>query len=202
MAAPLTLVPTERRAPLDGALLSSFLEGCESAFCELVQRHERVVLQVVRRYARSPEEARDLAQRTFLRAFEASRRVLGATRFAEGSDAFPFRPWLLRIALNLGKNHHRQLRRWAPAPLTVIDCRAAQTPTALEQLLEEEKRRRVQAELLLLPRRQREVLGLRIDAGMSFADIALTLGITENNAKVHFHHAVKRLRCSLCREEV
>ena len=48
--------------------------------------------------------------------------------------------------------------------------------------------------VLRLPRRQREVLTLRIDGGLPFAEVATTLGITEGNAKTHFHYAVKRLR--------
>jgi RNA polymerase sigma-70 factor (ECF subfamily) len=48
--------------------------------------------------------------------------------------------------------------------------------------------------VLQLPRGQREVLTLRIDGDLPFAEIAEILGISENNAKVHFHHAVKRLK--------
>ena len=48
--------------------------------------------------------------------------------------------------------------------------------------------------MLLLPRRQREVLTLRIDAELPFADIAEALSITENAARVNFHHATQRLR--------
>jgi RNA polymerase sigma-70 factor (ECF subfamily) len=51
--------------------------------------------------------------------------------------------------------------------------------------------------VLALPRRQREVLSLRVDGGLPFRDIAETLGITENNAKVQFHHAVKRLKAQV-----
>ena len=47
--------------------------------------------------------------------------------------------------------------------------------------------------VLQLPRRQREVLTLRIDAGLPFAEVARTLGIDEGNARVHFHHAARRL---------
>lgn len=201
MAAPLRLVPHDKTAPTDGALLVSFLDGCETAFCQLVQRHEKLVLHVVRRYATSRDDARDLAQRTFLRAFQAAGRTLSPNRRA-AIEAFPLRAWLLRIALNLGRNHHRQRRRWAPAPLKAINGCATTSATALERLLEQEKQQRVRAEVLILPRRQREVLGLRIDAGLSFREIGEALGISETNAKVHFHHAVKRLRCSLCRENV
>jgi RNA polymerase sigma-70 factor, ECF subfamily len=52
----------------------------------------------------------------------------------------------------------------------------------------------VRRAVLTLPRRQREVFTLRIDGGLPFAEIAITLGISEGNAKSHFHYAVKRLR--------
>ena len=60
-----------------------------------------------------------------------------------------------------------------------------------------ERERSIQAAVLSLPRRQREVLTLRVDGGLPFRDIAETLGITENNAKVQFHHAVKRLKAEV-----
>ena len=52
-----------------------------------------------------------------------------------------------------------------------------------------------------MPRRQREVLTLRIDAELSFAELADALGITENAAKVTFHHATRRLRAALTTDE-
>jgi RNA polymerase sigma-70 factor (ECF subfamily) len=64
----------------------------------------------VRRYARDPDEARDLAQRAFLRAFQAARRA----RWLGGGPA-PFRAWLFRIAVNLGRNHVRDAVRWRRA---------------------------------------------------------------------------------------
>jgi RNA polymerase sigma-70 factor (ECF subfamily) len=48
--------------------------------------------------------------------------------------------------------------------------------------------------VLRLPSRQREVLTLRVDAELPFAEIAAVLDVTENAAKVAFHHATRRLR--------
>src|SRR5512143_1242852 len=62
------------RDQADARDLQAFLAGENAAFGALVRRHEPLVLSLVRRYARTPEDARDLAQRTFLRAFEAVRR--------------------------------------------------------------------------------------------------------------------------------
>jgi len=63
-----------------------------------------------------------------------------------------------------------------------------------ERLEAEQRRRLVRAALDALTRRQREVFALRVDGELPFAEVARALGIPENNAKVHFHHAVRRLR--------
>jgi RNA polymerase sigma-70 factor (ECF subfamily) len=175
--------------PSDEALCRAFLAGDEAAFGALVERHRALVFALMRRYAARPEDAADLAQQAFLRALEASRRVF--SRWSSPGPA-PFRAWLIRIALNLAKNHARQGRRW----LRAVDLPDTEAPgeSAHEALERSEREQQVRAAVLALPRRQREVLTLRVDAGLGFRDIAETLGITETNAKVNFHHAVKRLR--------
>jgi RNA polymerase sigma-70 factor (ECF subfamily) len=172
------------------ALVAAFLVGDDEAFGELVRRHEPLVLALVRRYARTPEDARDLAQRTFLRAFEAARRALRGPRH----QAVPFRRWLVRVAVNLAKNHLRDEGRFTRTPLEALGASEGEAPVAADTLLHAERAARLRREVLRLPRRQREVLTLRLDAELPFAEIALALGITENAAKVTFHHASRRLR--------
>ena len=155
------------------ALVAAFLVGDDDAFGELVRRNEPMVVAIVRRYAATPADVQDLAQRTFLRAFEAARRSLRSGTRA----AVPFRRWLVRVAVNLGKNHRRD---------------------ALEHA---QLARRMRGAVVELPRRQREVLTLRIDAELPFAEIALALGITENAAKVSFHYATRALREALAQED-
>src|SRR5512137_2128898 len=183
----LRVLPGGRSGEPDGALLRDYLQGDEGAFDELWRRHHAAVHAIVRRYAGAPEDARDLTQRAFLRAVGAARRVF------PGGDDFPFRPWLFRIAANLGKNHLRDEIRWRRAPVQEIVQAADGATPADELLLRREREGRVREAVLLLPRRQREVLTLRIDAGLSFAEVARTLGIEEGNARVHFHHAARRL---------
>ena len=192
MTVPLAVVrggtPEERS---DSALCRAFLDGDEAAFGELIRRHQPLLQRLVRRYATSVDQTRDLAQQAFLRALQAARRTL--PRLASGGE-LPFRAWLSRIAINLGKNHLRQARRWRQAPLEVLAGAADGGPSALEALERAQKEQLARAAVLRLPRRQREVLVLRVDGGLSFREVAEALGITENNAKVHFHHAVKRLK--------
>lgn len=177
--------------PGDTELCRAFMAGDEAAFGELIRRHQDLVFEIVRRYTRRAEDARDLSQRAFLKAFQAARRTL---RRLGGSGHIPFRAWLLRIVINLGKNHARQERRWQRAPVDALEKTRTLAPSALENLELSERERLTRAAVLKLPKGQREVLTLRIDAELAFADIAEVLGISENNAKVHFHHAVKRLK--------
>lgn len=192
VAPKLRLIPgASQPEPSERALLRAFSAGDGAAFGELVKRHHELVYRVVRRYARSVEDGKDLTQRAFLQALEASSRAL--PKLAAGGHDVPFRAWVLRIAVNLAKNHVRDTGRWHLAPVESLEAQAS--PASAHEALE-----RAQAEALTrtavleLPRRQREVFTLRIDAGLSFAEVGETLGITEGNAKSHFHLAVKRLK--------
>ncbi len=193
----LTLVGGGRAAePRDeDALLGAWLVGDDEAFGELVRRHQPLVLAIVRRYAATPEDARDLAQRTFLKAFESARRLLAK----RGRNAVPFRRWLVRVAVNLAKNHRRDAGRWTRSPVEA-EALASGAPSAPERLERAQATARVRRAVLRLPRRQREVLTLRLDAELPFAEIGATLGITENAAKVSFHLAARRLRAELGQE--
>jgi RNA polymerase sigma-70 factor, ECF subfamily len=177
--------------PGDTELCRAFIAGDESAFGQLIRRHQDLVFDIVRRYTARVEDARDLSQRSFLKAFQAARRAL---RRLNRREELPFRAWLLRIAINLGKNHARQERRWQRTSVTVLDSCASPAPSALDALERAQRQQMARSAVLQLPRGQREVLTLRVDGELAFAEIAEILGISENNAKVHFHHAVKRLK--------
>lgn len=179
-----------RAASTDESLVRAHLDGDRGAFAQLVHRHERLVLALVRRYARNPEEAADLVQQSFLRAFAAAGRVFPRMRLGE---AGAFRAWLLRLAVNVGKNHARDGRRWRLEPVESVEL-VAESVGMTDRLEAEQQRRMVRAALNGLSRRQREVFALRVDGELPFAEVARVLDITENNAKVHFHHAVRRLR--------
>jgi len=176
----------------DGVLCRAFLAGDSKAFGELVHRYQDLIFRLVRRYAAAPDEARDLTQRAFLQAFEAARRTL--PRLVDSGGDVPFKAWLLRIAINLGKNQVRDGARWPRAPLKAVDGAVEPSSGAHDALERAEAEALIRRAVTLLPKRQREVFTLRIDAGLPFAEIAGALGISEGNAKSHFHYAVKRLR--------
>jgi RNA polymerase sigma-70 factor (ECF subfamily) len=174
--------------PDDQTLVAAHLAGDPAAFTTLVRRYQLPVYRLALRYARDPDEAEELAQRTFLRAFSRA-GSLGARE--------SFRAWLFRVAANLCKNHLRDR-----AKLVLGVPLALPAPDEGEPLEAAQRRARVREALARLPLRQRQVVSLRIDAELPFSQVAESLGITENNAKVTYHNAVKRLREQLGQEDL
>jgi RNA polymerase sigma-70 factor (ECF subfamily) len=170
--------------PGDEQLLEAFRGGDERAFEVLVRRYQRAVLGIARRFCDDRDEAEDLAQRSFINAAER----------AGGWRGGSFKSWLFRITVNLAKNHKRDNARFDRSE-GASEKEAAPTESNAEARIEAaEERKALRAAIARLPTRQREVLLLRIDGDISFAEIAQALSITEVNAKVNFHHAVQKLK--------
>lgn len=168
----------------DSELLEAFRAGDSRAFETLVRRYQKAVLAIAKRFARDADDAEDLAQRAFINASER----------AEGWRGGSFKSWLFRIVVNLAKNHVRDTARFDRSE-AAQEQEAAPTEATAEARLEERQRQQALREAIgRLPRRQREVLLLRIDGDLPFAEVAAALGITEVNAKVNFHHAVQKLK--------
>ena len=167
----------------DGELIARYLRGDEQAATELVGRHTAPLARFLVVQGAPDDELEDLVQETFFRAFR------GMDRFRGGAS---FRTWLLSIGSNLLKDRRRQWRKRVFVELApeVADAGAdpagvAEAGWAAQRLAEEIGR---------LPRLQREVFLLRAQQGESYEAIASGLGISEGSARVHFHHAVKRLK--------
>src|SRR5581483_6974106 len=179
----------------DAELCRDFLDGNAQAFGELVRRHQDLVLKLVRRYARDNDGALELAQRAYLQAFEAARRALPRLSAAANTQGdVPFRAWLIRIAINLGKNQLRDAKRWTTVSVDAIDTEKGVEASAEKALERAQIEAFTREAVVELPKRQREVFTLRVDGGLPFAEVATALDITEANAKSHFHYAVKRLQ--------
>ena len=170
--------------PSDAELLAAFGAGDVRAFETLVRRYQRPVLAIARRFARDQDDAEDLAQRAFINAGQR----------AGGWRGGSFKSWLFRIAVNLAKNHLRDTARFDRSEEAQERERHSTDPDAEARLARAQQQRALREAVARLPRRQREVLLLRIDGDLAFAEIARTLGITVVNAKVNFHHAVQNLK--------
>ena len=166
----------------DELLVDRCLGGDRTAFGILMARHERPIYFLAMRYLRDHDEASDILQRTFLKAFE---------KLAEFEGRSQFKTWLFRIAINLCKNRLRDTGRWQKVDPEEDVVLAAPEK---EDHLEAEQKQALLAEAVdKLPPKQRQTLELRVFGELSFREIAETMGCTENAAKVNYHYAVKNL---------
>lgn len=132
--------------------------------------------------------AEDLTHETFLRALAVDERLRPSPT--------ELRPWLVRIARNLAVDHHRHQSRMRTllARLRGSTRGGADVETIVEQRHELQ---RVNATLQSLRPRERELIGLRVAADLSYREIADLLGMAEATAKVAAHRALNRLRTRL-----
>jgi RNA polymerase sigma-70 factor, ECF subfamily len=170
----------------DAALVARTRAGDKTAFEEIVRKYERGIVQLVRRYAAVEEDAKDIAQRTFVRAFERLDSYRGDSSL---------RTWLYRIAVNAAIDHARGGQRAQSVPLD--DDVAFTKSLGTETLVAAEVWRKVSVRLAELPPRQRLVVELRIFHELSFEEIGAIVDSSEDAAKVNYHHAVKKLRALL-----
>lgn len=167
----------------DSELIAAWLSGDEQAAAELVRRHARALARFLAGAGAPADELDDLVQETFIRAF----RAIGSFR-----RQCRFRTWLLTIGGNVRKDLGRRLARRRIVPL---DERLASTEGDPHQRAEAgETEARLQDGLRKLTRMQREVFLLRAQQGLEYEEIAAALGSTPGAARVHYHHAVKRLK--------
>ena len=169
--------------PTDAALTAAYTAGDEQAATELVRRHAPAVGRFLYSSGAPPGDLEDFVQETFFRAF----RALPSWR----GDA-SLRSWLFTIAGNLLRDEYRKHKGRQMLSLEDRDLPDRADPHA--DLAAAEAEEQVRQGLSRLPRLQREVFLLRVQEGSDYADIAAALGTTPGAARVHYHHAVKRLK--------
>ena len=172
------------------AVLARARQGDAEAFRDLVERHSRRAFQLAYRMTGSEQDAEDVVQESFLRAY----RQLG--RFEARAN---FATWLHRIVANcavdvMRTRHARQQRVSDPLDDIAI---AADTPDP-ERLAESaEMQRRVAAALGGLSPLERAAFALRHHEGRSIREIGRTLGLGTSASKHAVFRAVKKLRAAL-----
>jgi RNA polymerase sigma-70 factor (ECF subfamily) len=167
----------------DRDLVAAYRSGDERAATELVRRHAAAIGRFLYSSGAGSGEIEDLVQETFFRAF----RRLDGWR-AEAS----FRSWLFTIAGNLLRDEFRKRKGRQMLSLEDRDLPDRADPHA--DLMADEAGERLRQGLARLPRLQREVFLLRVQEGVDYQQIATALGTTPGAARVHYHHAVKRLK--------
>ncbi len=169
-------------SPSDAELIEGWRRGEEAAAAELVRRHARAVARFLSA-AGAGDDVEDLVQETFYRAF---RKI---DSFRGGAS---FRTWVMSIGSNALKDLRRRYRR---RPVVALEDREiVDSADPYAEVVTGELAQRIQDEIVRLPRMQREVFLLRAQQGLEYEDIAATLGTTVGAARVHYHHAVQRLK--------
>jgi RNA polymerase sigma-70 factor (ECF subfamily) len=184
-------VATARDAE-ENRLIARCLAGEVEAFRPLVQRYQRLAFSVAFRMLGSRADAEDIAQQAFVDAFNALERFRGEGR------THAFSTWLLRIAVNRSKDILKSRRRTEePLDRDVPGGEAAfayDPPTPEANASRGERRERLEAALLELPTKYREVLILRDAEDLSYEEIRAILQLPLTTLKIRVVRARAMLR--------
>ncbi len=184
--------------PTDEELVGAFQAGEVSAFDSLVLRWERKIRGAIYRIMGSEEEARDLCQETFLKAYRALGTFKGEARFSS---------WLYQIALNLCRDRMRRKRGRTLVSFEALD-ENGEAPSweprlSPEDVVEQQDLSRVvAAAVATLPDEQREVIILKEYQGLTFLEIAEALDLPMSTVKTRLYRGLGQLREQLERQGI
>jgi RNA polymerase sigma-70 factor (ECF subfamily) len=166
----------------DRDLIQGTLAGRTQDFETLVERYQGMLFAFAYRYTHDADMADDVVQATFMQAYTHLARFRGASSF---------KTWLHQIALNQCRSALRT--RAAQRAVPIDDVSEAALPHARN---EQPRANAANLDRLMarLPPRQRSVVALRVQSDLPFKEIARIEGISENAAKVNYHHAISRLK--------
>jgi RNA polymerase sigma-70 factor (ECF subfamily) len=179
----------------DEELVQACQAGEKSAFDVLVARWEDRIRGAAYRFLGSEEEARDVAQEAFLKAYRALGGFKGEARFSS---------WLYQIATNLCRDRLRRRKARATVSLEELEETGAEMaetePGAHERLLQRDLARAVRRAIRALPEEQREVVILKEYEGLTFLEIAHALDAPVSTVKTRLYRGLGQLRLRLERE--
>jgi RNA polymerase sigma-70 factor (ECF subfamily) len=168
----------------DGILVQRCRAGDRRAFEALVGRYEKPVFNAALRMLRNPEDARDVAQTVFLKAFE---------HLADYDPKYRFYSWIYRIALNESINILNGRKRLEPISGDEVDDRRG----AADDLESEQVSRSVQGALMMIKAEYRAVIVLKHFLELSYVDIGEILQLPEKTVKSRLFAARQLLKDAL-----
>lgn len=183
----------ESGEPTDNELVALSLAGQDRAFAEVVRRHRDALYRIAVASLGNGEDALEAVQDTFVAAHSALRRFDGAR---------PLRPWLAAIALNRCRDlaRRRRVRRFLAFALPMedtVESLALDMPSAETAAADREELDRTVRAIADLPAALREPLVLHTISGLSQAETARTLEISEKAVETRLRRARQQLRAAL-----
>lgn len=184
--------------PTDEELVEAFQRGDSSAFETLVRRWDRKIHGAIYRVVGSDEEARDLCQEAFFKAYRGLGGFKKEARFSS---------WLYQIALNACRDRLRRLRHRSHVSLDEIDDGtdtrlSVGGPTALDLVESRERSSVIAGAMAALPAEQREVIILKEYEGLTFPEIAEILEVPVSTVKTRMYRGLGQLRARLERQGI
>lgn len=173
----------------DADLVALALSGRQDAYRTLLERHREPVFRLVRAVTGEPAEAVDITQETFVAAFSALERY---------DHDRPFPVWLKRIAVNKCRDwaRRRKVRAFFTRAASLdeaVDLADDTVPSDI-QAADRAELARVLAAMAHLPGKLRETLALRTVDGLTQAEAAEVLGVSEKTIETRLYRARMRLR--------
>ncbi len=178
-------------ATTDEELVARTVAGDSDSFNQLIKRWERPIYALAYRTIGRDEDARDVCQETFLRAFRALPGFKGQAKFSS---------WLYRITLNLCRDWIRRQRRTpivsAPEGVDVVELASEQGPVeSIEDLVARKQLSRTVGEAMrFLPEEQRTAIILKEYHGLTFQEIADLQGCPLSTVKTRLYQGLSVLR--------
>jgi RNA polymerase sigma-70 factor (ECF subfamily) len=185
--------------PTDEELVEAFRGGDLAAFDALVRRWDRRIRGAIHRILGSEDDARDLSQETFLKAYRALGTFKGEARFSS---------WLYQIALNLCRDRMRRRKGKTLVSLGELEedgmglVSGPGRPTALDLVEAGDLARTVAAAVAALPEEQREIIVLKEYQELTFVEIAEVLGVPLSTVKTRLYRGLGQLRVDLERQGI
>jgi len=176
----------------DTSIIEAILDGEESAYTQLVQKYRSMVYSLAYRYTHNHQEADDLTQETFIKAYQKLKTFRG--------DA-SFKTWIMRIATNLSINLKKSGRISKDSGQEPQDFFAASSCSQEARLLQSERNRELYAAIARLPPKQKETLMLKTFEQMTCKQVAEVMQCSVGTVKANVFNAVKRLRSLLVEGE-
>ena len=175
----------------DSQLVARAQEGDIPAFEELVKKYQREIYGLAYRLVLDAEEAKELAQQAFLQAFVHIRSFRQQAQF---------RTWLFRIAINQCYSYLKSKKKFGE-PVDPEEFVTVGEESPEEDLVTKDRRQRLYIALERLPAKQRAVITLKLEQGLSYEEIARVLGGTTGAARVNYCQALKTLKKYLQNED-
>lgn len=173
-------------APFDEPeLIRNARQGDSLAWARLMRQHQEPIFRFAYLLLGDADEAEDIAQETFIRAYRALERF---------DTQRPMRPWLLRIAANLAYNRQRSLGRYFTALQSVFRQEKQAQSNLEEQSSRAGKARQVWEAVRQLKPADAQVIYLRYFLELSTEEVAEALAIPSGTVKSRLHRASDRLR--------